>query len=499
MTPRSLAAVDLGSNSFRLLIGRVQESPSSGASIFPMDNLKETVRLAAGLSADKVLDDAAISRALEVLRRFSERLRSFAPEQVRAVATNTFRVARNVKQFLPLAEEALGFPIEIIGGREEARLIYGGVAHSLPPSTEDRLVVDIGGGSTEFIIGQEYEPSLMESLYLGCVGYSLKYFPEGNIEAGRMKQALLAARKEIEVIAKPFRRHGWGLSFGSSGTAKALAGILTASGFSTQGITREGMYQLQDVLIRAKRVDQAELQGIKSHRTAVLSGGLVIMLAAFEELGIEQMDVADGALRLGVLYDLIGREVVHDKRTDTVGLFIRRYEADQAQAERVASLTNVLFKQLAGQGSEAHKYIEPYLTWAAKLHEIGQSISHNAYHRHSAYICQQADMPGFSRKEQMILSSLILGHTGKLPKVAELLNDSHTWQALLALRLACLLSRRREVEPPPPLSLSVHDTAIDVQVDARWLADNPLTEFSLQQEAQEWRKMGFELTLNPSY
>jgi exopolyphosphatase/guanosine-5'-triphosphate,3'-diphosphate pyrophosphatase len=494
MTRQLLAAVDLGSNSFRMLIGRVEED-AAGVRIFPVERMKETVRLAAGLSAQKMLDDAAVARAIDVLKRFSERLRSFRPDEVRAVATNTFRVAKNVAAFLPLAEEALGFPIEVIAGREEARLIFSGVAHSLPPSAENRLVIDIGGGSTEFIVGQGFEPKLMESLYLGCVSYSRQYFPNGVIEAHAMKQAELAARKEIEVIAKPYRKAGWAEAFGSSGTAKALNGILTASGFSEHGITRGGMKKLRDTLIRNERVDRANLQGIKPDRHAVLPGGLAIMLAAFEELGIERIDVADGALRLGVLYDLVGREAAHDKRADTVAQFKRRYEVDVAQAQRVAAMALRWHTDIAGGRTVHERMLEPYLAWAADLHEIGLSISHNSYHRHSAYICDNADMPGFSKQEQKIVAALVLGHTGKLPKVGEMLRDPDLWQPLLALRLAALAARRREDGEAPPLTVSARGQSIAVEAPRDWLDAHPLTEFALQQEAAEWRKVGFEFQL----
>lgn len=494
MTSKLLAAVDLGSNSFRLLIGRV-DTDAGGARIYPVDRMKETVRLAAGLSAQKVLDDDAVDRAIEVLKRFAERLRSFHPEQVRAVATNTFRVAKNVSTFLPRAEEALGFPIEVIAGREEARLIFSGVAHSLPPSETNRLVIDIGGGSTEFIVGQGFEPTLMESLYMGCVSYSRQFFPNGTIDAYAMKQAELAARKELEVIGKTYRKAGWAEVYGSSGTAKALAGIIMASGFAAQGITRPGLRKLRDTLVRHERVERAGLEGIRPDRYAVLPGGLAIMSAAFEELGLEQMEVADGALRLGVLYDLVGREAAYDKRADTVAQFMRRYDVDTGQARRVAERSLAYFGDLIGGRTALRSQLEPYLRWAADLHEIGLSISHNSYHKHTAYICENADMPGFSKKEQKLLAALVLGHTGKLPKVGELLRDPDLWQAVLALRLSALLSRRRDDAGDPPLTVSARGQSIVVKMPRDWLAAHPLTEFALQQEAAEWRKLGFAFDL----
>ncbi|MDP4590740.1 MAG: exopolyphosphatase, partial [Burkholderiaceae bacterium] len=305
-----LAAVDLGSNSFRLSVARI-ELINGIAQIYQIDRLKETVRLAAGLNEHKILEESAIERAISVLHRFGERLDSFHPSRVRAVATNTFRVARNTNDFLPRAETALGFPIEVIAGKEEARLIYTGVNHTLPKSDKKRLVIDIGGGSTEVIIGIGDEPINLSSLYMGCVSYSRKFFPDGRVDAQRMRLAELAARREIEVITKPFKRLGWAEAYGSSGTAKALLAILQDGGLSSNGITAQGLRALKEKVIAQGQVNPTELPGIKADRTDVLLGGLAIMSAFFDEFGIETMQTGDGALRLGVLVDLSGREDSH--------------------------------------------------------------------------------------------------------------------------------------------------------------------------------------------
>jgi len=489
-----LAAVDLGSNSFRLVIGRVVDEGGT-IQIYPVDRLKETVRLAAGLQADKTLDSSTTDFALQVLSRFAERLRSFHPERVRAVATNTFRVARNVTEFLPQAEEALGFPIEVIAGREEARLIFSGVSHSLPPSPAKRLVVDIGGGSTEFIVGRRFEPELMESLYMGCVSFSRAYFPDGIIDAHAMKQAEMAARREIEVIAKQYRKAGWQEAYGSSGTSKALGAILTESGFSESGITRRGMDKLKDKLIKAGTVERAQLAGIKPDRISVLPGGLAIMSAIFDELGLDVMRTADGALRVGVLYDLAGRDASLDKRDDTVRQFMSRYKVDRAQAARVRQTALELFKQLVPMPADEHQELTRVLGWAAELHEIGLSIAHNTYHRHSAYILEHADMPGFSRQEQTLLALLALGHQGKLAKLQHLVNHHEQWIAILCLRLAAILYRRREDITAPPVKVSVKGSSIIVKTDAAWMSAHPLTDFTLRAEESEWRKVGFTFEL----
>jgi len=489
-----LAAVDLGSNSFRLSIGRVINQDGA-AQIYQIDRLKETVRLAAGLDADKRLGEDAIARAVQVLERFGERLRSFHPNRVRAVATNTFRVARNTPDFLPRAQAALGFPIEVIAGREEARLIFSGVVHTLQPSPARRLVVDIGGGSTEIIIGKGFEPDLMSSLYMGCVSYSRQFFPGGAVDAHHMKLAELAARRELEVIARQYRKTGWKEAYGSSGTAKALYAILTEGGMSAAGITRAGLHRLKDRIIRAGRVVPEQLPGIKPERSDVLPGGLAIMSAIFDELGIDVMHTGDGALRLGVLYDLLGRDAAHDKRDESVRLFMKRYHVDAAQARRVREAALALFDSVLPAGAPERDEMALALGWAADLHEVGLSIAHNTYHKHTAYVLENADMPGFSKADQARLALFALGHQGKLGKLEPLVRDREHWLALLCLRLAVLLFRRREKLESLPLSVSVRDRSIVVSVEREWLRAHPLTDFTLRTEESEWRKVGFSFEL----
>lgn len=488
-----LAAVDLGSNSFRLSIGRVAEQNGT-KHIYQIDRLKETVRLAAGLDQNNHLSRPAIDRAVEVLERFGERLRSFHPDRVRAVATNTFRVARNVSDFLPLAEAALGFPIEVISGREEARLIYTGVSHTLPVSPERRLVIDIGGGSTEVIIGKGDEPILTSSLFMGCVSFSQKFFPDGKIDAQSMKQAELAARREIEVITKPYRKMGWDMAYGSSGTAKALLAILTEGKLTTGGITRQGLDKLKALLIRSGRVVPNDLPGIKTDRTDVLTGGLAIMSAFFDEMHLQHMNTGDGALRLGVLVDLAGREESHDRRNESVATFVKRYHVDVRQANRVKRAALSLFESLFPDRLPQDE-LRNTLSWASDLHEVGLSIAQAGYHKHSAYILNNADMPGFSQVDQLHLGTLALAHTSKLGRAQSLVKNRDQWLAILCLRLAVLLCRRREDISQLPLSVSVQGNTILCKVDKKWLGMHPLTNFSLHGEETEWNKVGFEFEL----
>ena len=329
MSYELLAAVDLGSNSFRLQVARVVDDQ-----IYPLDGLKETVRLAAGLGQGKLLDGPSQLRAIEALSRFNERLRGFAPDQVRAVATNTLRVAKNAPQLLPQAEAALGFPIEVIAGREEARLIYVGVAHTLPNPSSQQLVVDIGGGSTEFIIGRSFEPLALESLYIGCVAFSLRYFPDGRMDKRSLREAELAARRELETIEYGYRSLGWDEAVGSSGTARALLDIMELNGWSQGALTREAMEKLRALLLRVGDVNRLGIAGLRPDRLPVLAGGFAIMSAVFDAFGLERMSFSEGALRLGVLYDLLGRYHHQDLRDATVLQFMRRYQVDQKQADR---------------------------------------------------------------------------------------------------------------------------------------------------------------------
>lgn len=484
-----IATVDLGSNSFRLQVSRVVEDQ-----LFTLDSLKETVRLGAGLTPDKYLDDDTQERALAAMARFGERLRGFSQDQVRVVGTNTLRVAKNAPEFIAKAEALLGFPIEIIAGREEARLIYLGAAHSLPATREKRLVVDIGGGSTEFIIGSHYKALVTESLPLGCVSYSLRYFSDGKLTRNNFRDASLAARDQIQRIVHEFQPGEWQLAVGTSGTARALRDILEINDYSSTDITLAGMERLKNELIRFGSTKAVDLNGLKADRIPVLPGGLAIMIGIFEELAIDKMIVADGALRDGVLYDLLGRQREKDMRESTVTLFKRRYHVDIEQARRVTALANRLFHMLH-EGEPDPDWLKR-LHWGGLLHEIGLTIAHTAYHKHSAYILQNADMPGFSKREQNDLATIVLGHRGDLAKMQPYVTEPQLWPAIVALRLAVLFYRRRiDLTLPEKLNLKSHPKGFSLSFDPGWLEDNPLTAQAIRQEVAQWKKAGFLLEL----
>jgi exopolyphosphatase / guanosine-5'-triphosphate,3'-diphosphate pyrophosphatase len=485
----TLAAVDLGSNSFHCQVVRVV-----GDQIYPLDSLREPVRLGAGLNKDKRLDEATQERALACLKRFGERLRDFDRRAVRAIGTNTLRVAKNAASFLRKAETALGFPIEVVAGREEARLIYLGVSHELPASKEKRLIVDIGGGSTEFIIGAGYKPLKLESLFMGCVSYSLRFFPDGRLSKSAMKQAELAARNELQPIAAGFSRGNWQEAVGSSGTVRSIADVMHQNGFDDGNITPAGVDRLRSHLIKAGDVDKAELTGLKPDRVPVFAGGLAIMNAVLSELHIDSMTTGSGAMRQGVLYDLLGRFHQRDMRDMTVAQFMQRYHVDALQARRVGALAISLYSKLTAESGEPDDDAAQRLNWAARLHEIGISVAYSGYHKHSAYIVNHADMPGFSNDEQRAVSLLVLAHRRSMSKVAKQMDEHDVdWNIVLALRLAALFYRSRADVTLPAMQVKRQGKKLRLALDADWLARNPLTVTALTDEVREWDKIGFEL------
>ena len=485
-----IAAVDLGSNSFRLQLARVVDDH-----LIFHDSLREVVRLGAGLNDDKTLSDEALNRAVDCLKRFGERLRGLPPQAVRAVATNTFRVAKNAPLLLKAAQEALGFPIEIIAGREEARMIFVGVSHSLPKANHKRLVIDIGGGSTEFIIGEGLEPLEMESLYMGCVSYSLRYFSDGKITQDAFERAQIAAATEIQSISKKFKSKHWQEAVGSSGTARTLGEVLRLNGLTDGAVTLDGLYELRQLLIKSKEIKKIELSGLSVDRAAVISGGLAIMIAAFEGLNIDKLTVANSALREGVLYELLGRMQHDDTRDLTVNSFMRRYHVDRDQVKRVQALALILLGQVEHKLSMDVDVAKQYLVWAAKLHEIGVSIAHGGYHKHSAYIIENADMPGFSKMEQESLGFLVRAQRRSLTKLQmPVLSDDRTLLVMI-FRLAVLFHRNRLDITPPELNLAWHKAGFGLDVEPGWLASNPLTDAELASEVVYWEDLNITLSL----
>lgn len=488
----TLAAVDLGSNSFKLQVARVVDDQ-----IYPLDALKEPVRLTAGIGEDKKLDIESQARGLACLNRFSERLRGLPQGAVRCVGTSALRVAVNAAEFLQQAEAILGYPIEIIAGREEARLVYIGVAHSLPAAEHPRLIIDIGGGSTECVIGEGMTPVLMESLHLGCVNFTQRYFADGQITKSNLGLAIIAARAQAQTIA-PVYAGKWQEAVGSSGTARIISDVLIQNGWAEQGITRDGLARLREQMLLIGNQNKLELPGMKSDRKPVFAGGVAVMSGIFAEFGIEKMTIADGALREGVLYDLLGRFHHCDMRAATVNQFMRRYHVDHKQARRVADIAILLFQQIE-QGLDNAEDIKPYLIWAAQLHEIGISIAHSGYHKHGAYILANADMPGFSQKDQARIALLVRNQRGGLDKLGDMTSIPATILPLvIIMRLAVLLCRSRSPIELGKFSLTMSPTAAQLQLSQEWLVANPLTATALTDETRSWKQLGYKFTIDAS-
>ncbi len=492
-TSGSVAAVDLGSNSFHMVVAR----PVNGH-LNVVDRLREPVRLAAGLDADNQLDAEAQKRAIACLERFGQRLRDMPPGSVRAVGTNTMRKARNSDELLEAAAAALGHPIEIISGLEEARLIYLGVSHSLPDSQGRRLVMDIGGGSTELIIGERFEPHYMESLYMGCVSVSQGYFADGTITAKSMRRAEIAAGQELQPVEQSYRRLGWASAVGSSGTIRAVGDVVQAMGWSEGGITLPALKKLREALIAAGDVGKlGALQGLPPERAPVFPGGVAILLATFEALGIEQMQVSDGALREGLLYDLMGRIRHEDVRERTITGLSERYHVDKGQARRVEATLLHCLGQVADAWKLDQECAASLLQWAAQLHEIGLAVAHSGYHKHGAYLLEFSDMPGFSRQEQRLLAVLVRGHRRKFANT--LFKDlpeaqrERIMRLTVLLRLAVLLHRSRADAELPPLSLHADGKNLFLAFPTGWLDQHPLTQADLAQEAEAIKDGKFKL------
>jgi exopolyphosphatase / guanosine-5'-triphosphate,3'-diphosphate pyrophosphatase len=481
-----LAAVDLGSNSYRLEIGQLLHGQ-----IQRVDYLKETVRQGSGLDKDRNLTPEAMERGLLCLARFAERLAGFNASQVRAVATQTLREARNRDEFLNQAQTVLGFPIDVISGREEARLIYQGVSHLLPQSPERRLVVDIGGRSTELIQGQGLEARLTESYRLGCVAWSLKYFAEGAPTARLFQIAEVAAKALLDDATESFRAMGWDTAYGSSGTIGAVGEVLQANGVAGVGgtITAAGLRWLKEKLINGQNVNKVQIDGLKDERRPVICGGLSILLAVFDLLQIEALHPARGALRHGVLYELLDREDnAIDLRARTVQRLAVQFQVDTVQADRVCGVASHIFNAVATKEQNTERYARK-LRWAATLHELGRQISHSDYHKHGAYILDNADAMGFSQPELHRLSLLVLGHKGKLRKLDAALNDEVFALQLLSLRLAVILCHARRQPELDGLNLHRQYAHVYLSANPAWVNDYPQSVYLLAQEVAAWGKL----------
>jgi len=494
VVPDVLAAVDLGSNSFHMVVAR-----HSHGQLVILDRLREMVRLAAGLGDSGRLDEAATERALRCLERFGQRLRAMHADSVRVVATSALRRARRKRWFLERARAALGHPIEIISGLEEARLIYSGVVHTSPMSPDKRLVIDIGGGSTEVVIGEGFNPLLLESLSVGCVGLSTICFDDGKISEKRFERARTAVRLELEPIQEAYRKLGWLQAFGSSGTVRVIGDVLRRLNPESPRITLDNLHALAERVIAAGHVDELDLEDVDAERAPVFPAGLAILLEIVENFGIDRVRVAEGAMREGLLYDLMGRFTDEDARVRSVRAMEMRYHVDGLQADRVEATAVALLEQVESEWGLEDPLAESVLRWAARLHETGLDIAHSKYQRHSAYLLQHAEMPGFPREEQLLVSALVGGHRRQLS--FESLEDLlPPWDRLaeflmVLLRLAVLLHRGRSPQPLPEVQLSVKGRTVNMKLPQGWMKDHPLTLEDLEQERGYLKDAGFRLNI----
>lgn len=489
--PDSIAAIDLGSNSFHLLIARPLDKD-----IQVIDQDKEMVRLASGLQPDKTIDSETKDRALECLTRFGQRIGHISPAAIRIVGTNTLRAARKSKKFIKQAQSVLGHEIEIISGIEEARLIYLGVAHSIASNNGQRMVVDIGGGSTEIIVGERFQPLHMESLYMGCVSMTRDHFADGQVNATRVARARLAAMVELEPHINLFRKLGWTDSIGASGTARAVESVARANGWGNGDITATALDNIIQSYIDAGSRKSNKLVGLKAERAADFLGGAIILSAIFEVFEIQSMMVSSGALREGLLYDLIGRSQEKSTRQQAVSDLLRRYRLDKAQAKRVEKTAIALWSQLAADDLSGGSDGKKMLSWAARLHELGLSIAHSQHHKHAGYILRHADLSGFSWQEQQVLAAIVQAHRRSFPldlfeSLPKVWRKPSIRLALL-LRLSVIIHRSRSTVAAPIPECQLTAKMIKLTFPEKWLQQHPLTLTDFEGEARRLSKRGME-------
>ncbi|PSW11041.1 exopolyphosphatase [Photobacterium sanctipauli] len=491
--PREIAAIDMGSNSFHMVVARIV-----GQSLQIISRHKQRVHLASGLDEHHNLDQAAIQRGLSCLAMFAERLQGFEPENVRIAATYTLRQSQNAAVFLKRAESILPYPIEIIPGTEEARLIFLGVAHTQPDAGK-KLVVDIGGGSTELVIGEGFNTKLAYSKHMGCVSYNKYFFPKGKISSKNMATAQLAAQQKLESIATKYRKKGWQMAIGSSGTIKAIKEVLIGRGHSDGVITPKRLALLTEDILKFKQSDDLDFVGLSDDRKPVFAAGVAILSAVFKSLDIDEMKFSDGALREGLLYEMEERFRHSDIRSRTATAMAEQYNVDIEQAQRVKQTAEMLYGQIEPQPGMTKAELAPLLSWGALLHEVGLSISYPGFHRHSAYLLRYSTMPGFNLEQQTVLATLVRYQRKslKLEEMPELsiYKRKHLYPLIRTLRLAVTLNGQRSDEPLPTITVKADKEEWQVNLPEGWEESNRLLAADLLQEQAYWRKAGWELKL----
>ncbi len=484
------AALDLGSNSFHLIIVKIENGR-----VVTLDRLKEPVRLRMGLQEDGSVSREARDRALACLTRFAQRLRGVPSEATRVVGTNALRLAKGAFPFLKEIEKTLDAPVEILGGREEARLIFLGVAQDLPDANRRYFLTDIGGGSTELAIGRQNEPEVMESVKLGCIPYSLAYFPDGQICKKKFDEAVFTVKKELSVFRGAYAPDQWDAAVGASGTVKAIASIAGAMRGQGNFIEMADLEEIKDHLIKVKNMANHRLPGLREDREPVFAGGLAILYGVFRAFEIARMEISSRSLRDGVILDFIGREKREDKRRETVRYLMDFYSADHAQAARVRETALHFLPQVLPHVETRPTLARDLMGWAADLHEIGLAISHDGYHKHGAYILYNADLAGFSLTEQVGLSALVLNQRKILKTKYLAFHQPLEWPLILVLRLAVMLHRDRRDKETPDLIIRWKKKSVELRVPEAWIDQRPLTQFDLELEKSYWKKFGYKFSI----
>jgi len=480
------AAVDLGSNSFRLHIGHQE-----GDAMRIVKTARDPVRLGAGLDSKGNLTPAAMEAALASLSRFNAILSAYPLNAARVVATNTIRIARNSAQFLPAAEAAIGYPIEIISGEEEGRLIYMGVASVLPPD-EGRLVIDIGGGSTEVVLGRGFEILKVESFSIGTVPQNAGFFGDGHITAEAFEAAILSARSRFEDIAPEYDRSLWTQAYGSSGTARAIGEAIARNALGDGRMTLKNLEALQRRLIAFGHAERIDLAGMKPDRATSIAGGLAILIGAMHEFGIREVKPVEAGLRLGVLRDLQLRAMQRDRREESVREFQRRFRVDEQRADRTAQIAGIMLALLKPADDKYNRL----LYWSALLHEIGLIVSHSGFHKHAAYMIENADLPGFTTREQRAMSRLVLAQKGNLRKVTDNLSDPGFAKAVLALRLAAMFMHARIDAAADPGAVRIRmKNRIELELRRAWVRDHPTVAYWIEKEKDAWGEVGIDFSI----
>ncbi len=479
------AAVDLGSNSFRLHIGK-----HDGDTIRVLKSVRDPIRLAAGLDANGNLTEAAMQTALTCLKNFRIMLAGYELDAVRVVATSAMRVARNGAIFLPLAEQAIGHPIEIISGEEEGRLIYMGVAHALALPGERRLVLDIGGGSTELILGRGQDIERVESFSIGTVKQSLSFFVGGRVDAPSFEAAILSARSHFEDAAPPYHPQYWKNAYGSSGTIRTIADIIARNNLGNGDLSGASLSALKQRFIQFGHVGKIDMPGLRPDRAGTIVGGLAILIALVRELDIEVVTPIEAGLRMGVMWDLYLRSTKRDRREQSVQDCVQKFHVDEGRARRVAENAVAMYAQLKPSSDALNKC----LRWSGLLHEVGMVVSQTGYHKHASYIVENADLPGFTTREQKTMSKLIMAQKGNLRKISDSLSDPDFAKAVLALRLAILFMHARIEADFSELRLRMK-SRIELEIKRDWVAHHPTVSFWMEKEQELWDEVGVDFSI----